>query len=50
MAFLGAFVFHFPVYLVYLCTVSEEVTKWFPGTNRLTVHLESLETSLAEAD
>jgi len=34
MAALGAFVFHFPVYLVYLCAMSEEATKWILGINR----------------
>ena len=34
MAYLGANVFHFPVYLVYLCAMSEEVTKWFLGMSR----------------
>ena len=49
MAYLGAFVFDFPVYLVYLCAMSEEATKWVLGINRylsrkwinnLTVHVE----------
>lgn len=31
---LGAFVFHLPVYLVAVCVMSEEVTKWFLGMNR----------------
>jgi Na+-driven multidrug efflux pump len=34
MAYLGAFVFHLPVYFVYLCAMSEEVTKWILGMNR----------------
>ena len=34
MAYLGAFIFHFPVYLVYLCAMSEEATKWILGINR----------------
>lgn len=34
MAALGAFVFHFPVYFVYLCAMSEEATKWLIGINR----------------
>jgi putative MATE family efflux protein len=34
MAALGAFVFHFPVYFVYLCAMSEELTKWLIGMNR----------------
>jgi putative MATE family efflux protein len=54
MAYLGAFVFHWPVYLVYLCAMSEEATKWFLGINRyfsrkwinnLTVHVEGLEAA-----
>jgi len=57
MAYLGAFVFHFPVYLVYLCAMSEEATKWFLGINRyfsrkwinnLTVHVEGLEKAIVE--
>jgi putative MATE family efflux protein len=59
MAYLGAFVFHFPVYLVYLCAMSEEATKWFLGINRyfsrkwinnLTVHVEGLATGAAEVE
>jgi Na+-driven multidrug efflux pump len=34
MAYLGANVFHLPVYFVYLCAMSEEVTKWILGVNR----------------
>ena len=34
LAALGAFVFHFPVHLVYLCAMSEEVTKWLLGILR----------------
>jgi putative MATE family efflux protein len=34
MAYLGANVFNLPVYYVYLCAMSEEVTKWFLGMNR----------------
>ena len=50
-AFLGAFVFHLPVYLVYLCAMSEEVTKWILGIRRyfsrkwindLTMHVKVL--------
>ncbi len=58
MAYLGAFVFNFPVYLVYVCAMSEEATKWFLGINRylsrkwinnLTLHVEGLDTaSIAE--
>src|SRR5215208_2783342 len=53
MAYLGAFVFNWPVYFVYLCAMSEEATKWVLGINRyrsrkwinnLTVHVEGLET------
>jgi putative MATE family efflux protein len=52
MAYLGAFVFDWPVYLVYLCAMSEEATKWVLGINRyfsrkwinnLTVHVEGLD-------
>lgn len=54
MAFLGAFVFDFPVYLVYLCAMSEEATKWFLGINRyrsrkwinnLTMQVDGVETT-----
>ena len=58
MAYLGAFVFNWPVYLVYLCAMTEEATKWFLGINRyfsrkwinnLTMHVEGLESaSIAE--
>jgi putative MATE family efflux protein len=34
LAALGAFVFHLPVYFVYLCAMSEEVTKWILGLYR----------------
>ena len=34
MAYLGANVWNFPVYLVYLCAMSEEATKWLLGLNR----------------
>lgn len=34
MAYLGANVFHLPVYFVYLCAMSEEATKWILGINR----------------
>ena len=34
LAALGAFVFHFPVHLVYLCAMSEEVAKWYLGIRR----------------
>ena len=51
MAYLGALVFDFPVYLVYLCAMSEEATKWVLGIHRyfsrkwinnLTVHVEGI--------
>ena len=54
MAYLGAFVFNWPVYLVYLCAMSEEATKWFLGINRyfsrkwinnLTLHVEGLDAA-----
>jgi MATE family, multidrug efflux pump len=54
MAYLGAFVFNWPVYLVYLCAMSEEATKWFLGINRyfsrkwinnLTLHVEGLDVA-----
>jgi MATE family, multidrug efflux pump len=49
MAYLGANVWGFPVYLVYLCAMSEETTKWILGIYRyfsrkwihnLAVHVE----------
>ena len=59
MAYLGAFVFNWPVYLVYLCAMSEEATKWFLGINRyfsrkwinnLTMQMEGLDAaSIAES-
>lgn len=51
LAALGAFVFHLPVYLVYLLAMSEELTKWILGLNRwysrkwinnLALHVEGL--------
>jgi MATE family, multidrug efflux pump len=33
-AYLGANVFHLPVYLVYLCAMSEEAVKWVLGMSR----------------
>jgi putative MATE family efflux protein len=51
LTYLGAFVFNLPVYLVYLCAMSEETTKWFLGVHRyfsrkwinnLTVHVEGI--------
>jgi MATE family, multidrug efflux pump len=57
MAYLGAFVFDWPVYLVYLCAMSEEATKWILGINRyfsrkwinnLTMQMEALDTALIE--
>jgi len=34
MAYLGANIWHLPVYFVYLCAMSEEATKWILGINR----------------
>ncbi|MEW6085485.1 MAG: MATE family efflux transporter [Chloroflexota bacterium] len=34
MAYLGANVFHLPVYVVYLCAMSEEAAKWILGMRR----------------
>lgn len=34
MAFAGAFVFHLPVYWVYLMVMSEELSKWLLGIQR----------------
>ena len=57
MAYFGAFVFNWPVYLVYLCAMSEEATKWVLGINRyfsrkwinnLTMHVEGLDTAIIE--
>ena len=57
MAYLGAFVFDFPVHLVYLCAMSEEATKWVLGIrryfsrkwiNNLTIHVEGLGAAEAE--
>jgi Na+-driven multidrug efflux pump len=31
MAYIGANVFHLPVYFVYLCAMSEETAKWILG-------------------
>ena len=54
MAYLSAFVFNWPVYLVYLCAMSEEATKWVLGINRyfsrkwinnLTLHVEGLDAA-----
>jgi putative MATE family efflux protein len=59
MAYLGAFVFDFPVYLVYLCAMSEEAAKWILGIrrylsrkwiNNLTVHVEGLDAEAVSAD
>ncbi|MBN2117576.1 MAG: MATE family efflux transporter [Anaerolineales bacterium] len=59
MAYLGAFVWHLPVYFVYLCAMSEEVTKWVLGIrryrsrkwiNNLTMHVEGLEADIAPAE
>lgn len=57
MAYLGAFVWHFPVYLVYLCAMAEETTKWILGIHRylsrkwinnLTIHVDGLDTAVVE--
>ena len=59
MAYLGAFVWDFPVHLVYLCVMSEEATKWVLGIrrylsrkwiNNLTVQIEGLGPGIAEPD
>lgn len=59
MAYLGAFVFDLPVYVVYLCAMSEEATKWILGIrrylsrkwiNNLTVHVEGLGIDPAPAE
>ncbi|HEY3474816.1 MAG TPA: MATE family efflux transporter [Anaerolineales bacterium] len=59
MAYIGAFVLHLPVHLVYLCAMSEEATKWILGINRylsrkwinnLTVHVEGLDTTAAQPE
>ena len=34
MAYVGANLLHLPVYLVYLCAMTEEATKWVLGINR----------------
>ncbi len=34
LAYMGAFVLHFPVYFVYLCAMSEETAKWLLGMVR----------------
>jgi len=34
LAAVGAFHFHFPVHLVYLCAMSEEIVKWVLGVGR----------------
>jgi Na+-driven multidrug efflux pump len=34
LAFAGAFLFHLPVYWVYLLVMSEEITKWLLGIYR----------------
>jgi Na+-driven multidrug efflux pump len=34
LAFVGGFVFHLPVYWVYLLVMSEELTKWILGMAR----------------
>lgn len=51
LAALGAYVFHFPVYFVYLCAMSEEASKWILGMwryrsrkwiNDLTIHVNEI--------
>lgn len=58
-AYLGAFVFDLPVYLVYLCAMSEEVTKWALGIyrylsrkwiNNLTVQVDGLGSDVVPVD
>lgn len=34
LAFAGAFIFHLPIYWVYLLVMSEEITKWLLGMHR----------------
>jgi len=34
LAFIGAFVFHLPIYWVYLLVMTDEVTKWIIGLYR----------------
>jgi Na+-driven multidrug efflux pump len=59
MAYLGAFVWHLPVYLVYLCAMSEEATKWILGMHRyfsrkwinnLTVQVEGVDSGVAPVE
>jgi Na+-driven multidrug efflux pump len=59
MAYLGAFVWHLPVHLVYLCAMSEEATKWVLGIHRylsrkwinnLTVQVEGIDSRVAPAE
>jgi putative MATE family efflux protein len=59
MAYLGAFVLHLPVHLVYLCAMSEEATKWVLGIRRylsrkwihnLTVQVEGLDAGAAPVE
>jgi putative MATE family efflux protein len=38
LAFIGAFIFHLPVYWVYLMAMSEELTKWALGIYRFFSH------------
>ena len=51
LTYLGANVFHLPVYLVYLCAMSEEAAKWVLGIfryrsrkwiNDLAIHVEGI--------
>jgi putative MATE family efflux protein len=57
MAYLGAFVFDLPIYLVYLCAMSEEATKWILGIrrylsrkwiNNLTIQVEGVPVEAAD--
>src|SRR5215216_4799729 len=59
MAYLGAFVLDLPVYLVYLCAMSEEATKWILGIrrylsrkwiNNLTFHVEGLDSNVVPVE
>jgi Na+-driven multidrug efflux pump len=59
MAYLGAFVFHLPVYFVYLCAMSEEAAKWLLGIHRyfsrkwinnLTLHVDGLDAGVTQVE
>jgi len=54
LAALGAYYFHFPVYFVYLCAMSEETVKWILGIwryrsrkwiNDLTIHVNEIQVN-----